>query len=313
MSSTKYEVFAVRNHNDLPYHIRNKFNNRLENFTLDKNMPGLHTDIPRLRKGHVGAQFKNAVRLSLEQVSVIKRFIQKFPETFQYVTSAKGIRDAFAAGKIGSLIGLESGHGIDSSLGTLRMFYKLGVRYMTLTHSCHTPWASSCSPQPKILHDGLDDFGKLGNGGVVMVNFFSSFIVCEKNKNATLEDVVNHIDHIKNISGIDHVGIGSDYDGVPHLPVGLEDVSKFPDLIAALLKRGYSDEDIKKVAGENLIRVFEKAEQVAAGMKDLPPNDDYRFFANMTCRPNYGGGYTGYIPRYDRYVKVSPLNMKTQS
>lgn len=150
-----------------------------------------------------------------------------------------------------------------------------------------------------------------------MVNFYSDYIHCNKSDsskkgtialNATLEQVADHIDHIKKVAGIDHVGLGSDYDGVTRLPKGLGDVSKFPDLIAELLKRNYTEEEVKKVVGENLIRAFEKAEEVAKKLqKERPPYDEYRFFTNVTCRPNYGGGLTGWVPKYNRTITAVPL------
>lgn len=319
-------------------------------------------------------RLKDAVRIGLEQVSVIHRLINKYSDDLVFVKTAQGIRDAKKNDKIGSLIGLEGGHMIDSSLATLRMFYNLGVRYMTLTHSCNTAWADGWTDKVSgEIHNGLTDFGKLvvlemnrlgmlvdlshvsfktmtdtldtvkapvifshssaydihcqhgrnvpdyvlkrmpENGGVVMVNFYSDYIYCNKSDpskkdNATLEHVADHIDHIKKVAGIDHVGLGSDYDGVPRLPKGLGDVAKFPDLIAELLKRNYTADEVKKVVGENLIRAFEKAEEVAKELqKKQAPFDEYRFFSNVTCRPNYGGGLTGWVPRYNRTITAVPL------
>ncbi|KAJ7380535.1 hypothetical protein OS493_009001 [Desmophyllum pertusum] len=347
----------VDGHNDIPWQLRKNFMNRLENVTLDKNNTKFHTDIPRLRKGGVGAQFwsayvsclnqyKNSVRLFIEQIDVIHRMVDKYPDAFTFVTSAQGIKDAHKDGKIASMIGIEGGHAIDSSLDTLRMLYDLGGRYMTLTHSCHTPWADSCTPA-KPEHNGLTEFGKIvikemnrlgifvdishvshkamhdvldvtkapvifshssayalcnntrnvpddvlnrlpQNGGVVMVNFYNDYLTCSKVAN--LSDVADHIDYIKNTAGINHVGIGSDYDGVPRVPEGLEDVSTYPKLVAELLRRGYTDEEASKVVGQNLITAMEKMEKVADDQRKekLQPFDNF-IYVNKTCRPPVDG------------------------
>ena len=90
----------------------------------------------------------------------------------------------------------------------------------------------------------------------------------------TIKDVADHIDHIRDVAGIDHVGLGSDFDGMPPGPVGLEDVSKYPDLFVELLRRGYGDADVRKIAGENVLRVMRQAEQAAARLqRERPPSD----------------------------------------
>ncbi|XP_074645416.1 dipeptidase 1-like isoform X2 [Tubulanus polymorphus] len=359
----------IDGHNDLPYRYTIYADNSVETVNLRERPPNWnisHTDIDRLRRGQVGAQFwaafvlcktqqKDAVRATLEQIDVIKRYVALYPDVFEFVTSAQGILDAFKRKRIASLIGVEGGHSIDSSLGALRMMYDLGTRYMTLTHNCNTPWADnsivdSGKQTAQFPKTGLNDFGKevvremnrIGmlvdishvseavmmtvlniseapvifshsssyalcahsrnvkdttlkflaekNKGVVMVNFFSNFINCPPAYNSTLANltmVADHIDHIKNVAGADHVGIGADYDGVPWVPEGLDDVSKYPELFAELIMRGWSDDDLKKLAGENLLRVFKKAEEVRDRMSQMKPIDTViplESVANVSCR-----------------------------
>jgi membrane dipeptidase len=301
-----------------------------------------------------------AVKRTLEQIDVIRRMVQTYPDTFEMAYSVDDILRIHKDGKIASLIGIEGGHSIDSSLGVLRMLYALGARYMTLTHSENVPWADSATDKPE--HHGLTPFGeqvvaemnRLGmlvdishvsaetmkhtlrvtrapviashssayalaahsrnvpddvlqlvakNGGVVMVNFFPGFIVPEAARiskdmfqqarelrkkypqegdflsalrqwqrehpmpTGSVRTVVDHIEHIAKVAGIDHVGLGSDFDGVPVVPKQLEDVSCYPYITQELLNRGHSREEIHKVLGGNLLRVFRQVEQVAKNGK----------------------------------------------
>lgn len=363
------DCLLVDGHNDLPWELRTKSGLEFRDIDLLRNQPQFHTDLPRLRKGNVGVQFWSAyvptetaktgkaVTTTLEQIDVIRRMVERYPNDLQLAGSAADIEAARKAGKIASLIGVEGGHSIDSSLGVLRDFYRLGVRYMTLTHSESLAWADSCTDKPKA--NGLSPFGEevvremnaLGmlvdlshvspdcmkaalkvtkapvifshssargvadhprnvpddvlplvkaNGGVVMVNFFSGFLVPEgarlskrmfevarglkekypdetKYREAmrawqkenrppagTIHVIADHIDHLVKHCGVDHVGIGSDFDGVPRLPAQMDDVSCYPLLTQELLNRKYSHADIRKILGENFMRVFRAAEAVKA-------------------------------------------------
>jgi membrane dipeptidase len=358
----------VDGHNDLPWKMRKHLGldpGRLDH--VQQATAQLHTDLPRMRQGRVGAQFWSvyvpgtlagdaAVATTLEQVDLVHRLIRHYPDSLELALTADDVERSFADGKIASLLGAEGGHSIASSLGVLRMLYKLGVRYMTLTHNYNVPWADSATDVA--ANGGLNEFGRevvremqrLGmlvdlshvsadtardalniaeapvifshscaralcdnprnvpddvltrlaaNNGVCMVAFVSPFIspdyqewelaviaemprlgldwkdlakrakvgakyeVDHPRPQATLAQVADHIDHVRDVAGINHVGVGSDYDGTDQLPVGLEDVSCYPALIAELLERGWSEDDCTRLSGGNVIRVLREAEHAA--------------------------------------------------
>jgi membrane dipeptidase len=359
----------IDGHNDLPWRIREDSIARgnVDAYDLRRRTPG-QTDLDRLKAGMVGAQFWSVytpgdwrdsgyARIQLEQIDIARRVIAKYPDRLALALSPADIRREFKAGKIASLLGLEGGHAIENSLGTLRAYYDLGVRYMTLTHNVTLDWADAALDSAK--HNGLTPFGdsvvremnRLGmlvdlshvspgtmsdalnvtqapvifshsgaralvdvprnvpdsilrrvttNGGIVMVPFVTGFVspdvyrfdessrpiitdlqrkygkdtagitreikqwrAAHPEPRATLSQVADQIDYVRKIAGVDHVGIGSDFDGITEVVQGLEDVSKFPALFAELARRGWSDDDLRKLAGENLLRVFAQAEAVA--------------------------------------------------
>lgn len=362
-------VPLIDGHNDLPWEIRvsDSAPRDVGAYDLNAPTPG-NTDIARLRAGKVGAQFwsiyipgeakdSGYARMQLEEFDIARRMIALYPKDLQFVTSADGIEQAFKAGKIGSLLGLEGGHAIENSLGVLRSYYDLGARYMTLTHNVTLAWADAA--QDTAAHGGLTPFGRevvremnrLGmmvdlshvspavmsnvldiaespiiyshssawaltnhkrnvpdsilkrlpkNGGVVMITFVPGFVnprygawedardsvamalqaggvdsavaraqyrtwrAANPPPAVTLDDVADHIEYVRNVAGVDNIGLGSDFDGMgPVTPVGLEDVSKFPDLFAELIRRGWKDGDLKKLAGLNVLRVIRANEATA--------------------------------------------------
>jgi len=366
------EVPLIDGHNDVPWQYR-KHSNDFSAIDLASDtsrlQPPMATDIARLRAGGVGGQFWSvyvptklegvqAVQATIEQIDVVHWMCTRYPETFQLALTADDIERIHRQGKIASLIGMEGGHSINNSLATLRMMYRLGARYLTLTHVKNTDWADAAGDEA--VHHGLTPFGqevvrelnRLGmlvdlshvtdetmraalrvskapvmfshssaralcdhvrnvpddvlrltatNGGVVMVCFLPAYVTETERKDdaariverkrleklhgddeqkvrdglaawrlanpdphaASLTDVADHIDHIRQVVGVDFIGIGSDFDGFSGAINGLEDVSKYPDLLAELLRRGYTREEIKKIAGLNVLRVLRGVERVA--------------------------------------------------
>ncbi|MBI3654486.1 MAG: membrane dipeptidase [Acidobacteria bacterium] len=342
-----------------------------------------HTDLKRMKAGGLDAEFfaiyvdkifvnkttaegGGAARRALDMIDVVNEQVHKHSDVLEAATTAADIRRIARKGKIAALMGIEGGHAIEDSLHALRMFYKLGIRYMTLTHTNTNNWADSEADLNNANvkhHNGLTDFGRevvremnrLGmmvdishvadktfydvietstapiiashsscrtlanhtrnmtddmlraiakNNGVVMINFYDGFIDPRKAemtmRRRAMQDELNqkypndakrvaeemkqwnranqlpvtpfsvlmdHFIHVIKVAGIDHVGIGSDFDGVPALPQGMEDISKLPNLTVELMKRGYTDADIKKVLGENLLRVMTQVERVATEMQ----------------------------------------------
>jgi membrane dipeptidase len=364
-------AIVIDTHNDITTPMTN------DDFDLSGAPPvPYRTNIERMKKGGLTAEFFSlyikpwyvehggAARRTLDMIDSVYRAVERDPRDLMFATSVADIRRAKAQNKIACLMGIEGGHAIENSLPTLREFYRLGVRYMTLTWNNANDWADSNREQK---HNGLTGFGKdvvremnrLGmlvdvshvgdktmsdvldisrapiiashssaralsnvprnipddllkriakNGGVVQVNFYSLFVDAvtvspqnaERNQRLKAQQdaldqkykddperlseegdkleaanplpplpiskLIDHIDHIVKVAGIDHVGIGADFDGANDMPEGARDVSMLPNITYELLKRGYSEADIRKILGENFLRVFARAEAVARRM-----------------------------------------------
>ena len=353
-------VLGVDSHNDTAQRVL------IEKIDLSQRLTDGMVDFPRLREGGMHVPFfalwvpgyykgSEAVRRTLVLRDAMQGVFDKYPDQIELATSAHDIERIVGEKKIAAVLTAEGGHQIDDDLGVLRMYRRLGILSMTLTHFRSNDWADSSTGKPE--HNGLSDFGKqvvremnrIGmivnishvsdktfydvlavsskpviashsscfvysdiprnmkddmfralakNGGVVGVNFGASFLnqkdaeelkqrIAKHNDvevnltgaeldayaakehagsgeirpttgAATVEDAAECIDHIAKIAGVDHVGIGSDFDGVPSVPAGLEDVSKMPALTLALMKRGYKEADIQKIMGGNFLRVVKE-------------------------------------------------------
>ena len=349
-----------------------------DDFDLGPRAEKGHIDLPRMQEGGLDAGFMSiwidmrrfkgaaATKRALQLIDTVYEQVRKHPGKLALATTAAGIRRAHGEGKVALLMGMEGGTPIDDDLHLLRMFHRMGVRYMTLTHSFNNNWADSSSDEPK--HGGLTDFGKevvremnrLGmmvdishvsdeafydaikvakapviashssaralcdaarnltddqlravakNGGVVHVNYHIGFLsqeyadaveklgdemrarrrelreqfkdddsqflkVAEKMREefgdrlpkVSWEKILDHIDHMVKVAGVNHIGLGSDFDGAT-MPDGMDDASLLPNLTQGLADRGYSDKDIRKILGGNTLRIMEKVERVAADLQ----------------------------------------------
>jgi len=363
------KAIVIDTHNDVTTPMTN------DDYDLSGTPPTPYrTSIERMKQGGMTAEFFSlyvkpwyvdhggAARRTLDMIDSVYRAVERHPNDLMFATSAADIRRAKRENKIAALMGIEGGHAIENSLPTLREFYRLGVRYMTLTWNNTNDWADAGRGEKK--HNGLSEFGKevvremnrlgmlvdvshvsdktmsdaldvstapiiashssaraLSNvprnipddllqriakkNGVVQVNFYSVFVdaatvspqsaerdarlkaqqdvLNEKYKDdperlgeesdkleaanplppLPISKLIDHIDHIAKVAGIDHVGLGADFDGANDMPEGAQDVSMLPNITYELLKRGYSEQDIRKILGENFLRVFADAEAVA--------------------------------------------------
>ena len=374
-----YDAIVVDTHSDTtPY-----FQDPTFDFAARHPKTYTHMDLPRIREGGLDVQFWSiymgrregdgrAIREALERIDAVHRMVARYPDV-ALATNVAEIRENVREGRFVSMMGIEGGHIIEESLAALRDFYRLGVRYMTLTHSFHTGWADSAgtvnSPDP--VHGGLTDRGRLvvlemnrlgmmvdishvsdatfydvietsvapiiashssvrgvadhvrnmsddmlralaENGGVVMINFYSAYLdeelatasrayyrewgprlqeIGEAHSGdwwaqwlarrdhyrlhpmpqTTLSRLLDHFDHAIAVAGPDHVGIGADWDGVSSLPEGMDDVALLPALTRGLVERGHSTETVRKVLGENLLRVLGEVETVSAALRVADP------------------------------------------
>jgi len=362
-----------------------------ENFDLGSSDPNDigHISLEKARRGNLGAEFFSIwvdpetnqghfARHTFDLIDSVYEQAARHPDRIMMAFSVADIERAHKEHKLGALMGIEGGHSIENDMHLLRDYYRLGVRYMTLSWSNTNEWADSSGDinDSKVQHhNGLTDFGKqvvlemnrLGmmvdishvadktfwdaiattkapviashssaraltnaprnmtdemlravakNGGVVQVNFFNGFIdqkfldgakaqsdaqaaavaayIAQRKAEGKpvnyievdrierewmariprppLKSLIDHIDHIAKVAGIDHVGLGSDFDGVSGAtPQGIDSAADLPKITQALLDRGYSDADIKKVLGGNILRVFGEVERVSHEMQAAQP------------------------------------------
>lgn len=329
---------VIDGHNDLPWRCRVRRGSSVEG--LDGPVPGLHTDMARLRQGRVAGQFwavyvdsadPHPVESTFQQIDLVHRLVARYPGHLRLARSAREAREATRAGRIASFLGVEGGHSIGDDLSVLRNFARLGVRYMTLTHVEDTSWADSATgarthggltargreivaemdrtgilvdlshTSPGTMHDVLDIAGAPvlfshscaaalndhprnvpddviarlpQNGGVLMATFVPSFVSpayalwarlpsAERGQPpaVAVSDVADHIDHIRQAAGVEHVGIGGDFDGTPVFPEDLRDVSRYPLLAQELRRRGWSARELRLLACENVLRVLDATDQ----------------------------------------------------
>ena len=373
---------VIDGHNDVPEQVRENWGMSVEGLAsgTDKRQPNpMMTDMARLHQGRVGGQFwsvyidaavhgDEAIRQTIEQIDIVTRMVKAYPNDLELATTAADFERIYRKGKIASVMGVEGGHQMGGSMAALRQYYRLGARYMTLTHFATNDWADSATDDPK--YGGLSSFGvevvkemnRIGmlvdlahvsadtmkdaiaaskapvifshsnaraledhprnvpddvlamlpaNGGVVMVNFYTGYLSepfrqwnaaraaeeargkslftgqPDKRKaaidawdaanpppKAEIGIIADHLDHIAKVAGHDHVGLGGDLDGIPYdeAPPGMNSVSGYPLLFAELVRRGWSDKDLGKLASGNILRVLRRAEEVSASMEDVPPS-----------------------------------------
>ncbi len=312
-----------------------------------------HVDLPRLKRGGLDGAFfsiympgtvtgPKAVSDSLITIASVHRLVELYGDSLELCASASDVRRAQRSGKFAVLMGMEGGHMIHNSLPVLRMYARLGIRYLTLTHNVNTDWADSVADSR--VYGGLNELGvsvvkelnRLGvlvdvshvsdetfwdvlevseapvvashsscrdlsnhprnmndemirglakQGGVIQITFVDQFLDVEHHaaREASIEKVssggeaetdrepippvnweriVDHIDHAVQVAGVDHVGLGSDFDGAD-MPRGMEDVSFLPKITRELLKRGYDESQIRRILGENTLRILHQAEEIA--------------------------------------------------